>query len=206
MLLRLFSIASICWTRRTFLIKTWSRGVHHSASQSGQKKENSSMQCHIGTPSNKSTPKLFSFNESQKLPGAALIHTLAQLQQWEQKTEGPKVLKSCFGVSGRGHLFLPSLHMKKFAEKEFAEGRPVIAEPWVERKLDFSTQWMIHQDQKIEYLGATICVNDHRGQYIRIESAIFLFFLENIFRFLKSTKNTSYRFCKKWQRLGILAM
>lgn len=109
--------------------------------------------------------KAFSFNESPKLPGAELIHTMDELERWNHHIEGPKVLKSCFGVSGKGHLFLPSEHRKTFAEKEFGAGHPIIAEPWVERKLDFSTQWMIHPDQKIEYLGATVCISDARGRY-----------------------------------------
>lgn len=109
--------------------------------------------------------KAFSFSQSEKLPGGALVHSMDELEKWEHLTKGPKVLKSCFGVSGKGHLFLPSPHMQKFAEQEFKAGRPIIAESWVERKLDFSTQWMIHPDQKIDYLGATICINDQRGQY-----------------------------------------
>jgi hypothetical protein len=109
--------------------------------------------------------KAFSFTEAPKLPGAALIHSWEELQQWDAKMAGPKVLKSCFGVSGRGHLFLPSDRMKKFAETEFLAGRPLIAEPWVERKLDFSTQWVIHPDRAIEFIGPTICISNKRGSY-----------------------------------------
>ncbi|HEY5235789.1 MAG TPA: hypothetical protein VIJ14_06395 [Rhabdochlamydiaceae bacterium] len=146
--------------------------------------------------------KAFSFNESQKLPGATLVHTLAELEQWEQKTEGPKVLKSCFGVSGKGHLFLPSLHMKKFAEKEFAEGRPIIAEPWVERKLDFSTQWMIHPNQKIEFLGATICINDKRGQYNSNRVGDLPRLFGKYFPFLETHKETVFPILQKMALLG----
>jgi hypothetical protein len=109
--------------------------------------------------------KAFSYQESPKLPGSALIHNWQELEEWDGKTKEPKVLKSCFGVSGKGHLFLPSGHMKKFAEKEFSAGRPVVAEPWVERILDFSTQWMIHKDKGIEYLGPTLLISDGRGRY-----------------------------------------
>jgi hypothetical protein len=109
--------------------------------------------------------KAFSFSESPQLPDSALIETFDELEKWDRQTVGPKVLKTCFGVSGKGHLFLPSDHVKRFAEKEFSAGRPLIAEPWVERKLDFSTQWMIHRSRKIEYLGATVCLSDGRGRY-----------------------------------------
>lgn len=107
--------------------------------------------------------KAFSFIEAPKLPGATLVYSWEELVQWIALTEGPKVLKSCFGVSGRGHLFVPSPQMESFAQKEFQAKRPIIAEPWVEKKLDFSTQWMIDSD--IEYLGATICITNQRGSY-----------------------------------------
>jgi hypothetical protein len=144
--------------------------------------------------------KAFSFTESLKLPGSELIHTLAELEQWEQKIEGPKVLKTCFGVSGKGHLFLPSPHMKKFAEQEFAAGRPLIAQPWVERKLDFSTQWIIHQ--KIEFLGATVCVNDQRGRYNSNRVGDLPFLFGKYFPFLELHKEKVFPILQKMAALG----
>lgn len=144
--------------------------------------------------------KAFSFNESQKLPSAALIHTMEELEQWQQKITGPKVLKSCFGVSGKGHLFLPSTHMKKFAEEEFKAGRPVIAEPWVERKFDFSTQWMIDSD-KIDYLGATVCINDQRGQYNSNKVGNLPFLFGKYFPFLELHQDNVYPILQKMQGL-----
>lgn len=146
--------------------------------------------------------KAFSFTESPKLPGAELIHTLAELGAWEQKIEGPKVLKTCFGVSGKGHLFLPSPHMKKFAEQEFSQSRPIIAEPWVERKLDFSTQWMIHPDQTLEYFGATVCVNDQRGQYNANRVGDLLFLFGEYFPFLEVHKEKTIPILQKMARVG----
>jgi hypothetical protein len=144
--------------------------------------------------------KVFSFGESPKLPGAELIHTLAELEKWEQKIEGPKVLKTCFGVSGKGHLFLPSAHMKKFAEQEFAAGRSVIAEPWVERRLDFSTQWKI--DQKIEFLGATVCVNDQRGKYNSNRVGDLPFLFGKYFSFLEIHKEKVLPILQKMAAVG----
>jgi hypothetical protein len=145
--------------------------------------------------------KAFSFSESPNLPSAALIHTLAELEQWQEKIEGPKVLKTCYGVSGKGHLFLPSLHMKKFAEQEFAAGRPLIAEPWVQRKLDFSTQWMIYPDQKIDYLGATICINDQRGQYNSNKVGSLSFLFGKYFSFLEIHKEKVFPILQKMAAL-----
>ncbi len=112
--------------------------------------------------------KAFSFIHSAKLPGADLIANRTELKSWIEKTEGPKVLKSCFGVSGRGHFHVSSIDdpsLKAFVEREWSLGRPLIAEPWVERRHDFSTQWKIFNDGKIEYIGFTICENDARGHY-----------------------------------------
>jgi hypothetical protein len=141
--------------------------------------------------------KAFSFAESPKLPGAALLHSMEELEKWEKLTPGPKVLKSCFGVSGKGHLFLPSEHTKKFAEKEFSAARPVIAEPWVERKLDFSTQWLIHPDQKIEYLGATICISDHRGRYNANKVGDLPFLFGNYFPLLEKHREIVFPILQK---------
>lgn len=108
--------------------------------------------------------KAFSFTESPKLPEAALLHSLTELEAWDKAVADPKVLKTCYGVSGRGHLLLPSDRMKQFAEAEFQKGRAIIGEPWVKRKLDFSTQWII--GDQIEFVGSTICENSSRGQHI----------------------------------------
>jgi hypothetical protein len=146
--------------------------------------------------------KAFSFTESPKLPGAALVHSMDELEKWQHRTEGPKVLKSCFGVSGKGHLFLPSEHMKRFAEQEFLAGRPLIAEPWVERKFDFSTQWIIHPDQKIEYLGATVCINDQRGRYNSNKVGDLPFLFGKYFPFLAEHQEKVLPILQKMGALG----
>jgi hypothetical protein len=111
--------------------------------------------------------KAFSFKQGEPLPRAELISSWDALEKWINKTEGARVLKSCFGLSGQGHLFLPAPldKIKSFAEREFHASRPLIAEPWVARKLDFSTQWMIGPDQSISYVGSTILLSDANGRY-----------------------------------------
>jgi hypothetical protein len=111
--------------------------------------------------------KAFSFQQVDPLPQGELIYAWSDLESWMKKTEGPRVLKTCFGLSGQGHLLLPAPFekIKSFAEKEFQASRPVIAEPWVVRKLDFSTQWVIGQDKSITFLGATILQSDEKGRY-----------------------------------------
>lgn len=111
--------------------------------------------------------KAFSFQQTKTLPQAELLYAWDELEMWMKNTEGPKVLKNCFGLSGQGHLHLPAPpeKIKSFAEKEFQASRPIIAEPWVERKLDFSTQWIIEKDKSIIFVGSTVLQSDAKGRY-----------------------------------------
>lgn len=125
--------------------------------------------------------KAFSFSHSPKLRGAELIADESSARNWLLSFPGKKVFKTCFGVSGRGHRIVEEdvvdESLLAFLRKEFEQGRPVIAEPWVQRVMDFSTQWKILRTQEIEYIGSTLCENDARGQYrlnyVGIEEAIF---------------------------------
>lgn len=114
--------------------------------------------------------KQFSFECSPKLPHAVLLENWEHAEEWLKSFEGKKVLKTCYGVSGKGHLIIdtpdfPREKIRAFLYKEWKKELPVIAEPWVERILDFSTQWVIGQDKRIELVGSTVCVNDDRGHY-----------------------------------------
>lgn len=114
--------------------------------------------------------KRFSFECSPKLSNSALLNDQADAEHWLKSFEGAKVLKTCYGVSGKGHLIIhqpdfPSERIAAFLKGEWRKGFPVIAEPWVERVLDFSTQWQIQQNQHVSYLGTTLCFNDAQGQY-----------------------------------------
>lgn len=128
--------------------------------------------------------KIFSFTHSPQLPYACLLHDEKEVCQWIKKTPGPKVLKTPFGTAGRGHFHLskdegefeawshPQKSLKSefpipgkrnldaFLTREFRKKRPLIGEPWVERILDFSTQW---KDGKL--LGAAIFENTPSGSY-----------------------------------------
>jgi hypothetical protein len=110
--------------------------------------------------------KEFSWKESPKLPNSALLKNTEEVEKWMRSFEGLKVLKSCFGVSGRGHLHLPSPRLTEFLQKEFSMALPVIGEPWLQRDLDFSTQWFIHPNQTIDFLGSTLCISNAKGKYV----------------------------------------
>ena len=114
------------------------------------------------------TSKAFSYLNSPRLEGSELLHSYEQAQAWIEKTPPPAVLKTLFGLSGRGHCLLDNgldSKVDAFLCKTLARGEPVIAEPWMPRVLDFSTQWFIHQEREIEYIGSTVCHNDEAGCY-----------------------------------------
>ncbi|MDN3507176.1 MAG: hypothetical protein P0S96_08105 [Simkaniaceae bacterium] len=102
--------------------------------------------------------KTYSFAKSP-LPGAKLIYKGDRLE--------PKmILKSCYGTAGRGLIASDSPKAKGFCENQWQRELPVIAEPWVERSLDFSTQWIISPSGEIAYLGSTICKTTEKGAHI----------------------------------------
>jgi hypothetical protein len=71
------------------------------------------------------------------------------------------VLKTAFGTAGNGHFHIDQhkpLH--SFLNRQFSQRLPVIGEPWVERILDFSTQWV-----NGNFLAATVFENDAQGTY-----------------------------------------
>lgn len=114
--------------------------------------------------------KAFSHLHTPSLPGSALLEDELSARKWWQEMQGPKVLKSIYGVSGRGHHLSQERPFEEallFLQKEWDLHHPVLAEPWVDRLLDFSTQWMIAKDKTISYLGLTICENNPRGTYLR---------------------------------------
>jgi len=112
--------------------------------------------------------KAFSFEQGKKLPGARLIQSKDELEHFVREVPGKKVCKSCFGFSGLGHLFLEdadSIHtVLPFLEAEWERGRPCIAEPWVNRLFDFSTQWLITKE-KSDLLGVTHFESSSRGRW-----------------------------------------
>ncbi len=97
--------------------------------------------------------KIFSFLESPQLPGAKILNSPEEIEEWVLQTPGPKVLKTPFGTAGGGHTLILEGRPKKIS-------CPVIGEPWVERVLDFSTQW-----KNGELLGVTLFENEPNGTY-----------------------------------------
>lgn len=113
--------------------------------------------------------KAFSFCYTT-LEEAALITNPQELKAWLKQVPGPKVLKTCFGLSGKGNRVAnqetPLQCLLTFCEKEWSEERPVVAEPWLDRCFDFSTQWMIQPDGQCNLLGSTVFETDPHGAYL----------------------------------------
>jgi hypothetical protein len=112
--------------------------------------------------------KAFSFRYTC-LSEAALLYNEQALLEWLQEIHGPKVLKTCFGLSGKGNWCIDdnifSSELLTFCRKEWQQKRPIIAEPWLDRLYDFSTQWLIHSNGQIDFIGATRFETDAQGSY-----------------------------------------
>ncbi|MCB1109659.1 MAG: ATP-grasp domain-containing protein [Chlamydiia bacterium] len=110
--------------------------------------------------------KTFAFTHSPNLPGAKLLHHEKEVKAWLQEGPYPKVVKTCFGLAGRGKWILEKPEdLPRAAFQEFAKGHFLIGEPWVNREMDFSTQWVL--DEEITFLGATVLENTEEGHYNR---------------------------------------
>lgn len=113
--------------------------------------------------------KAWSFRQAPKLFNACLLYSLQDLENLVKNMTHQIVLKSCYGFSGRGHCFIsePKINEKvlSFCQKEWEKQNPLIAEPWLKRILDFSSQWLVTKKGEISLVGATKMLNTPSGQY-----------------------------------------
>lgn len=113
--------------------------------------------------------KAFSFMHAPRLPDSMLLWNEEDLESWLKRGKKKRVLKTCFGFSGKGHYFIEPdaswTSIQKFCQKEWAQKRPLVAEPWVERVFDFSTQWIIAPSKEIRLIGSTVFETDPQGVY-----------------------------------------
>src|SRR3990167_6067774 len=113
--------------------------------------------------------KEFCFLHTPRPQGSMQITDESELRSWWSSTLGPKVLKTLYGSSGRGHFVSYKDgeidQAAAFFHRNHNISSSYIAEPWVDRELDFSTQWFLSLDGSISYLGVTLCENSQRGIY-----------------------------------------
>lgn len=130
------------------------------------------------------------------LPNSSILYNSKDLDQWLHKNPPPYVFKSLYGFSGTGHRFRPD-------NLSF----PVLAEPWVNRSFDFSTQWIV-KDHLLHYLGATLLISDERGKYkeSRVstdEKALFGPYFPFLQSHIAFVKNQSHHFENFFGNIGI---
>lgn len=148
-----------------FEINSWgaSQKIAHFAKQYEMKYEIPSFEV-----VKKINSKVWNFGQTETLPYACLIPDKETLTRAVQGTKRQWVLKTEQGFSGRGHKIFTENEMVSaidFCQKEWLQARPLLLEPWVERVLDFSSQWNISQDGTIQLFGVTKCLNSLSGTY-----------------------------------------
>lgn len=111
--------------------------------------------------------KVFSFMNSPKLPNAQLLTSREEMLTYLKGINFAKLmLKYPYGYAGRGnHVFDLSEDGVLDKIAKWACHLPIIAEPYVERILDFSTQWQILPDKTWHKVGATRILNSATGIY-----------------------------------------
>ncbi len=117
--------------------------------------------------------KSFTFEYNKRILDAKFLKHQDDLEVFLRLYPENIVFKTFFGVSGRGNLaILEDAHSSlekilSFCAKEWKQKRAVIAERWVERILDFSTQWFIRKNAQASFLGCTVIENDKKGGYLK---------------------------------------
>ena len=101
--------------------------------------------------------KQFSFDHLPQLPGTKLVFNADDLHF----TSYPVVLKTVYGFSGRGHkVYHKQPTPDRWMQKQWAKGRPLIAEPWVKVISNFSVQFENKQP-----IGVCELFNNPRGMF-----------------------------------------
>ena len=113
--------------------------------------------------------KLWNFTRTTPLEGAAIIQNEEELKKQLQGLSGNWVLKTDQGFAGLGHCIFNENQIEKavqFGKKIWRRGDRILLEPWVERILDFSSQWEISVQGEIVCLGVTKFFNNPLGGYL----------------------------------------
>lgn len=99
--------------------------------------------------------KEFIFSRTPRPKGSKIIHSKEEAEYFFKEHQGKVVFKNFFDSSASGHFFEPA-KIPSF---------PLIGEIWLERTVDFSTQWIVHRSS-IEFLGVTLLINRSKGGYV----------------------------------------
>ncbi len=114
--------------------------------------------------------KAFPLDFAPRKAESLLLHSEEEVQKWIEKTPYPKVLKKLFSHSGRGHLVLlspnnpPHAKIDAFLNEEFQNRLPIRAERWLEKVFEFSTQWLV-SNENISLIGIAVFGSNSKGSY-----------------------------------------
>ena len=98
--------------------------------------------------------KEFLFTHTKRPKGSRIIQNIEEAVAFEKAYGGNCVFKQFLSFSGMGHA-RKATDIRRF---------PCLLEPWFERTLDFSTQWIVEASH-IEYLGDTHLLVASGGGY-----------------------------------------
>lgn len=120
-------------------------------------------------------PRMFSKKlglELEEIIGASCgswCESLEKVESAVSKLPGDVLIKAAYSNAGRGHLRLIGGNWTQSArgwiERVLREHGGVVVEPWLERVLDFSSQYERAADGSISHVGMTRVVNDDLGRF-----------------------------------------
>lgn len=87
---------------------------------------------------------------------------------------GNALMKAPFSAAGRGHCRVIdgewTESMRGWLKRVLAEQGGVVVEPWLDRVLDFSSQYEVKPNGEIKHVGMTVVLNDDLGRFRGIEA------------------------------------
>ncbi len=113
-------------------------------------------------------------NSKTELPKKNTLHNEKDWQEFSKNIKYPFVLKTAFGVSGRGHRILQnsadleSAKLKAFRMQQWELGHGIIAEAFVDRIFDFSSHWFLTKE--LTFLNTTQIQNTPKGAFQSIST------------------------------------
>lgn len=133
--------------------------------------------------------KEFIFHHTTRPQGSQIIYSLKEAEAFEKAFSQQVVFKQFLSFSAIGHARCAK-DILRF---------PCLAEPWLERTLDFSTQWILHENG-VEYLGFTHLLVASQGGYrgteigtIQIEKKYFDTHMREALELLKYVQELGFR-------------
>lgn len=88
----------------------------------------------------------------------------------EHQVKGDVLLKAAYACAGRGHKRIkadtPEEETTKWLGKTLSSHGGVVAEPWLDRVLDFSSLYEMNVDGEVKFIGMTEMENDGSGRFL----------------------------------------